>query len=114
MSQRLSPEDLTQRAIERRAVPVSQYWSVTAYNFATHALIRDVYRGSRSSLSQGIQTNPDGATDLYIGPKAPQGRDTDWLPTKPGERFELLFRFYGPEKLVFEKSWALPDIEKTQ
>jgi hypothetical protein len=49
-----------------------------------------------------------------LAPKPHRGRDTNWLPTKPGERFELLFRFYGPEKPVFEKSWALPDIEKTQ
>jgi hypothetical protein len=39
---------------------------------------------------------------------------SNWLPTKPGERFEALFRFYGPEKPVFDKSWTLPDIEKTQ
>jgi len=28
------------------------------------------------------------------------------------QRFEVLFRFYGPEKLLFEKTWRLPDIEK--
>lgn len=94
-------------------VPVNNYWSLTAYNFDTHSLIRGVSRASRSSLVQGLQTNPDGTTDVYFGPKAPQGKDSNWLPTKPGERFEALFRFYGPEKPVFDKSWALPDIEKT-
>jgi hypothetical protein len=93
-------------------VPVSNYWSVTAYSFDTHALIRNVSRASRSSLVQGLQTNPDGSSDIYFGPKAPQGTDSNWLPTKPGERFEVLFRFYGPEKSVFDKSWTLPDIEK--
>ena len=95
-------------------VPVNNYWSITAYSFDTHALIRDVPRASRSSLVQGLQTNPDGTTDIYFGPKAPQGKDSNWLPTKPGERFEALFRFYGPEKPVFDKSWSLPSIEKTQ
>jgi hypothetical protein len=93
-------------------VPVSNYWSVTAYSFDTHALIRNVSRASRSSLVQGLQTNPDGSTDIYFGPKAPQGMDSNWLQTKPGERFEALFRFYGPEKSVFDKSWTLPGIEK--
>jgi len=92
--------------------PIRLYWSVTAYNFATHTLIRDVSRASRSSLVQGLQQNPDGTTDIYFGPQAPQGKDSNWLPTKPGERFEALFRFYGPEKPVFDKSWTLPDIEK--
>ena len=26
--------------------------------------------------------------------------------------FEVLFRFYGPEKALFEKSWVLPEIEQ--
>ena len=95
-------------------VPVSNYWSLTAYSFDTHALIRDVSRASRSSLVQGLQTNSDGTTNIYFGPKAPQGKDSSWIPTKPGERFEALLRFYGPDKPVFDKSWTLPDIEKTQ
>ncbi len=31
--------------------PVKQYWSITLYDFATHALIRDVSPASRSSQS---------------------------------------------------------------
>jgi hypothetical protein len=33
-------------------------------------------------------------------------------PTDPGSRFEALFRFYGPEKPLFDKTWILPDINK--
>jgi hypothetical protein len=29
-----------------------------------------------------------------------------------GGGFEVLFRFYGPKKPLFDKSWKLPDIEK--
>jgi hypothetical protein len=93
-------------------VPVSNYWSITAYSFDTHALIRDVPRASRSSLVQCLQTNSDGTTDIYFGPKVPQGKDSNWIPTKPGERFEALFRFYGPERAALDKTWILPDIEK--
>jgi len=32
--------------------------------------------------------------------------------SKPGERFEALFRFYGPEKAALDKMWTLPGIEK--
>jgi hypothetical protein len=36
----------------------------------------------------------------------------DFVPTKPGGRFEALFRFYGPDKPLFDKTWVLPDIKK--
>jgi hypothetical protein len=36
------------------------------------------------------------------------------LQAKAGAQFEVLFRFYGPEKPVFDKTWKLPDIEKTK
>ena len=37
--------------------PVKLYWSVSVYDLATHALIRDVPWGSRSSLVPGLQKN---------------------------------------------------------
>jgi hypothetical protein len=92
--------------------PVKQYWSVTLYDFATHALIRDVTPASRSSQSPGLKSNADGSVDIVFGPKPPEGQAANWVPTKPGGRFEALFRFYGPEPALFEKTWVLPDIEK--
>jgi hypothetical protein len=92
-------------------VPVHQYWSATAYDYATHALIRDVPWGSRSSLTPGLKSNPDGSTDLYFGPKAPDGKDSNWVPTKPRGKFELIFRLYGPDKPLFDKTWVLPDVQ---
>ncbi|TIN22701.1 DUF1254 domain-containing protein [Mesorhizobium sp.] len=94
--------------------PVTQYWSAVAYDRATHALIREVPSPSKSSQTEGLQTNADGTVDLYFGPKAPAGKESNWTPTKPGGRFEVLFRFYGPEKPLFDKTWILPDIEKTR
>jgi hypothetical protein len=35
----------------------------------------------------------------------------NWIPTSAGAGFEVLFRFYGPEKALFDKTWLLPDIE---
>ena len=92
--------------------PVKQYWSAVLYDFATHALIRDMSDASRSSQSPGLKTNADGSVDVYFSPKAPVGKESNWIPTDPNGRFEALFRFYGPEKPLFEKTWVLPDIEK--
>ena len=91
--------------------PVEQYWSVTAYDRETHALIRDVSRASRSSRATGIQANADGSIDVYFGPQAPAGREANWVPTAAGRGFELMFRVYGPTKAFFDKTWTLPDVE---
>jgi len=94
-------------------VPVRQYWSATVYDRATHALVRDMTRASRSSQSPGLQINSDGSTDIYFGPAAPANKESNWVPTSPDGEFEVLFRFYGPDKSLFEKkTWRLPDIEK--
>ncbi|MQR01518.1 DUF1254 domain-containing protein [Glaciimonas soli] len=92
--------------------PVTQYWSATVYDRATHGFIRDLQWSSRSSQNPGLQQNVDGSVDVYFGPNAPSGKETNWIPTRPGGSFEVLFRLYGPEKALFEKTWVLPDIEK--
>jgi hypothetical protein len=92
--------------------PVRQYWSVVLYDFGTHALIRDMKWSSRSSLEPDIEKNADGSVDVYFGPQAPAGKEKNWVPTKPGGRFEALFRLYGPEQALFAKTWVLPDIER--
>ncbi|WP_420915533.1 DUF1214 domain-containing protein [Bradyrhizobium elkanii] len=92
--------------------PVAQYWSATAYDRATHAFIRDMPRFSRSSQNPELQKNADGSVDVYFGPAAPAGKETNWIPTRAGGEFEVLFRLYGPQKPLFDKSWVLPDIER--
>lgn len=91
--------------------PVQQYWSATAYDGETHALIRETSRASLASTTDGIQKNADGSVDVSFGPSAPAGKASNWVPTKADRTFELIFRFYGPEKALFEKSWKLGDIE---
>jgi hypothetical protein len=94
--------------------PVRLYWSAVAYDGNSHALIRDTKWSSRSSQTVGLQKNPDGSTDIYFGPKAPSGKESNWIPTSANGNFEVLFRFYGPEKALFDKTWVLPDIEETK
>ena len=93
--------------------PVRQYWSATAYDRATHALIRNMKWSSRSSQSPGLKKNTDGSVDIYFGPKAPPGKELNWIPTDAEGQFEVLFRLYGPEKALFDKTWILPDVEQT-
>ena len=92
-------------------VPVRQYWSATVYDRATHAPIRNARWPSRSSQTPGLHENGEGSVDIYFGPEAPAGKESNWVPTSTDGGFEVLFRFYGPEKPLFDKTWRLPDIE---
>jgi hypothetical protein len=92
--------------------PVTQYWSATVYNRDSHTLIRNMPWASRSSQTPGLQKNDDGSVDVYFAPKAPAGKESNWVPIDPNGNFEVLFRFYGPQKPLVDKSWRLPDIEK--
>ena len=94
------------------AAPVHQYWSATAYDGKTHALIRNTSRSSRASTSANLATNADGSVDIFFGPTAPDGASSNWVPTKACNTFEVIFRFYGPDQALLDKTWKLPDIEK--
>lgn len=95
-------------------VPVDQYWSVTAYDRQTHALIKNMARASRASNASEVVKNADGSVDIYFGPKAPAGKDANWVPTDPARGFELMFRAYGPKKAFFDKQWRLNDVEEVK
>lgn len=95
-------------------VPTKQYWSATVYDRKTHALIKNLSRASCASNDKSVQENADGSVDVYFAPKAPEGKESNWIPTDPNGQFEVLFRLYGPEKALFEKTWKLGDIEKVK
>jgi hypothetical protein len=95
-------------------VPVEQYWSLTAYDRETHALIRNMPRASRSSQIPDLQKNADGSVDIFVGPRAPKGKDTNWIPTDSKRDFELMFRLYAPTKALFDKTWVLSDVEQVK
>ena len=94
--------------------PVEQYWSVTAYDRVTHALIRNMPRASRSSQIPELQKNTDGSIDIFFGAEAPAGKETNWVPTDPKRGFEVMFRLYAPTKAFFDKTWVLSDIEQVK
>jgi hypothetical protein len=104
----------TYRLVVPAHAPIEQYWSVTAYDLETHALIAGLSRPSLASNDTSVQKNADGSTDVYFGPKAPAGKSSNWVPTDPQRRFELLFRLYGPKRELFEKTWKLPDVEEVK
>ena len=90
------------------SVPVHQYWSATAYDGTTHALIRNTQWSSRSSTSAGLAVNADGSVDIYFGPDGTGRASTNWVPTKACNTFEVIFRFYGPIKHCSTRRGSFP------
>jgi hypothetical protein len=93
-------------------IPAANFWSLTLYEAENASGLANGQPfpslGSRDKPTQ----NADGSTDLYLGPKAPQGREANWLTTVPGRGYFAIFRLYGPTEAALNKSWEPGDIEK--
>jgi hypothetical protein len=95
-------------------IPAANFWSVTLYEAENGSgLANGQPFPSLGSRDKPVQ-NADGSTDLYLGPKAPEGRKTNWLATVPGKGYFAIIRLYGPTEAVISKSWKPGDIVKTK
>ena len=92
-------------------IPAGNFWSVTLYE-AEHA---SGLANGQPFPSLGLRDKPaqnaDGSTDLYLGPKAPAGKQANWLATVPGKGYFAILRLYGPTEAAINKSWKPGDIE---
>ena len=59
----------------------------------------------------GLQQNDDGSFDIYFGPTAPEGKESNWLQTVPGKGWNTIMRLYGPLEPWFEQTWRPGEIE---
>jgi len=94
-------------------MPVKQFWALTVYDRATCSFIyTDTSRTTLSSYDLGkMKTNPDGSVTLYVGPKAPDGFEPNWIPTN-GKRPLPAMRFYGATSDLNNKTFKMPDFEE--
>jgi len=68
-------------------VPVKTFWSVIVYDAQTRSMLQtDTQFPSVSSQNKSVQSNPDGSVDVYFGPRAPAGRESNWIQTVHGSR----------------------------
>jgi hypothetical protein len=94
-------------------VPAKQFWATTIYDYETGSFLWESPKIEINSY-QNPQKNADGSTDLYFGPKAPEGKEANWVYTKPGKSWFMVFRFYGPQPPLFDKTWQLLDVVKVE
>jgi hypothetical protein len=94
-------------------VPAKQYWSAIAYDVQTSTFVCNAPVITLDSYSRGLKKNADGSIDLYFGPKAPPGQESNWIDTAPKRGWFVGFRLYGPDKPLFDRTWKLPDMKQT-
>ena len=64
------------------------------------------------SSRMDLLVNEDGSVDIYVGPDAPAGKESNWITTVAGKAWFPYFRLYSPKQTFLDKTWVLPDIEK--
>jgi hypothetical protein len=89
-------------------VPANRFWSLVLYDPQTRSELqtKQPFPGRNNTRDKFI-TNPDGSVDLYFGPKAPAGKEVNWLTTVPGKGVFIIFRLYGPLEAWYDRSWRL-------
>ena len=93
-------------------VPAKNFWSVDLYDTQTRSLLEtDNPYPSVMSLGGSVQASDDGATSLYFGPAAPEGKQSNWVQTVPGKSWFAMLRLYGPLAPWFDKTWRPGEIE---
>ena len=92
-------------------IPAANFWSLTLYEAENASgLANGQPFPSLGSRDKPVQ-NADGSTDLYLGPKAPAGKEANWLATVPGRGYFVILRLYGPTDAAINNSWKPGDIE---
>ena len=91
-------------------VPAKLFWSLTIYDPDTRSeIVTDQGKAALRSLFELKGKGGSGALDLYFGPKAPAGHESEWIQTIPGKGWFTYFRIYGPEAAAFDGSWKPAD-----
>lgn len=92
-------------------VPVKTFWSVIVYDTQTRSMLQtDQPAPSVSSQDKGVQANADGSVDVWFGPTAPAGHESNWIQTLPGRGWFMILRLYGPLEPWFDQTWRPGEI----
>jgi hypothetical protein len=96
-------------------IPENNFWSLTVYDNQTRSMLRTPQRfpraGSQSYPTPAAVPNDDGSVNVFFGPEAPAGKESNWIQTVPGKGFFVILRLYSPLQPFFDKSWQAGEIE---
>ncbi len=83
------------------------------YDAQTRSMLQtDQQFPTLGSQSDGFVQNDDGSYEVYFGPKAPAGKESNWLQTVPGKSWFCILRMYGPLQPWIDQKWRPGEIER--
>lgn len=93
--------------------PAKNFWAVDVYDTQTRSLlvVPSTPYPAIASNDGKLQQNDDGSYDLYFGPTAPDGHESNWVETLPGKSWFPIVRLYGPLQPWFDQTWKLNEFE---
>jgi hypothetical protein len=93
-------------------VPVNNFWSFMVYSGQHRSMLEtDQKLAGLDSNNLSVTSNADGSYTIWFGPKAPAGRESNWIQTMPGKSYSVLLRLYGPLQPWFDRTWKPCDFE---
>jgi hypothetical protein len=93
-------------------IPAKDFWSFIAYDNQTRSMLQtDQQFPSIGSQKKDLVVNPDTSVDVWFGPAAPKGHESNWVQTVPGKGWNVLIRLYGPLQPWFDKTWKPGEFE---
>jgi hypothetical protein len=93
-------------------IPAKDFWSFVVYDNQTRSMLQtDEPFPSIGSDDKDIVINDDTSVDVWFGPTAPEGHESNWVQTVPGKGWNVLLRLYGPGEAWFDRSWKPGEFE---
>jgi hypothetical protein len=97
--------------------PVKKFTSIVVYDPQTRSELQtgQPYPSKSSATDKDtLVYNKDGSYTLYFGPKAPAGKEANWIQTVEGKGWFCLLRLYSPTEAWYEGKWLPSEIELVQ
>jgi hypothetical protein len=96
-------------------VPAKDFWSFMVYSGQTRSMLEtDQKLAGLDNLNPSVKPNDDGSFTIWFGPKAPEGKEGNWIQTMPGKSYNVLLRLYGPLQPYFDQEWKPGDFEPVE
>jgi hypothetical protein len=94
-------------------IPASDFWSIIVYDRISHLIIHtDQAWPSVFSSNKALICNEDGSVDVWFGPNAIKGKESNCVKTIAGKKWYMILRLYYPLVEWFDRSWRPVDIEE--